>query len=188
MFEMRLNADRRALADSRPQVFDNLFDFRGIGSRENEQITPTFTAGGDDIEIFRKEPRFAGNHHAFEIDRLRKRPPAFSSDEQNLSRFFVHRDQGAEKIRWDASAAPAETWNDPGDGFTKVLFAKYFEQSGRNGDGQFSRDFSVSRAIQFFPGQPDFRFRCAQNSGSEIEKQNDRGSEDRQGDDRIMIN
>src|ERR1043165_9751375 len=105
------------------QIFGDLLNQEAARADEQERIfrAPTFL--WDDDEVLGKKLRFARDGRTFEIDRLAKRLPILASDENDLMRLFVRRDQGAKNIRRNFSAASAKAGNGPRDGFAeKVLF------------------------------------------------------------------
>ncbi len=185
----RFDTGRTALPQTLAQVSHNLFDRRRVRARKNKKIFRTLPGSRENNQVFREEFRFVRDHRAAELDCLGKWPPGFARDKEKFVRLFIGCDQRAEKICRNPASAAADAGRGPGDRFTQdVLSCKNVLQSRRQSNRQLYRHVEIGRAIQFFKGEPGFRFHGAQNLRRKIEERCGGNGEDRQCEDGIVMN
>src|SRR5205814_7636950 len=114
-------AHRFALTQAFAQILHDLLDDRGLGTREQEEISRTFVRGRVDDQVFGEKFWFVRDHGIVELDGLREWPAVLARDKAQLSRFFVRGNERAEQIRWNAAAAAADARRGPGDRFTEQI-------------------------------------------------------------------
>jgi hypothetical protein len=112
---------RRRKAKNLAEIIADFLDLRRARTREDERTFLAAPLRRKNDEIFGKKLRLARDGHTIEFDRLCDRLGSFPPDESQLARFFVGRDEGAEKIGRDAAATTADARNSPGDSFAEQV-------------------------------------------------------------------
>src|SRR5207244_5085901 len=99
------------------------------------------------------------------------------------------RDEYPGKIGRDTSAASTDRRHGPGDGLAENVLALELRGDARwKIVRQFRGHIDIGASVQFLPGQPNFHFRCAQNFRRKIKEAEYPKGEDRQREDRVVVN